>query len=139
MHKKLTKSLSIISSSLKSIELKKLPKNKYNTIAELSDLESMLKYKINDLKALKNYYSEEIEELKEVLAIHALKMRGETLTDTFSVDDKKDCFCNLNKDVDLIACDNPGCTIGWYHLDCVGLKEIPEDEWICDDCIIKKQ
>ncbi|CAG8789006.1 2218_t:CDS:1, partial [Racocetra persica] len=26
------------------------------------------------------------------------------------------------------------CPIEWYHLDCVGLKAVPEGRWFCDTC-----
>ncbi|RVD93300.1 PHD finger ING1 [Tubulinosema ratisbonensis] len=137
MHKKLTKALSLISTNLTSIDLEELPTNKYKQIEELTNLEALLKYKIKDLHGLKEYYIKEIEEMKQNLAIYALKVKGESFTDTLSVKNRRDCICNSVKQCDLIACDSGDCSIGWFHLDCVGLKEVPENEWICDICAMK--
>nr|CAH7742876.1 unnamed protein product [Callosobruchus chinensis] len=46
------------------------------------------------------------------------------------------CSCNDPDDGrPMICCDNELCSISWYHLDCVGLCEVPNDIWACRDCI----
>jgi len=35
---------------------------------------------------------------------------------------------------DFIGCDAPNCKFEWFHLRCVGLEEIPEGEWVCNNC-----
>ena len=34
----------------------------------------------------------------------------------------------------MIGCDNEGCAIQWFHIDCLDLPEIPSGEWLCPDC-----
>nr|CAH7715988.1 unnamed protein product [Callosobruchus chinensis] len=49
------------------------------------------------------------------------------------------CSCNDPDDGrPMICCDNELCSISWYHLDCVGLCEVPDDIWACRDCINKQ-
>ncbi|KCZ77909.1 hypothetical protein H311_01072 [Anncaliia algerae PRA109] len=138
LYKKSFKSLSLINSSLKSLELKDLSTKKYRQIEELIDLEATLKFCINNLKTLEDNFNEEIEEMKDTLAIFALKAQANTIIDSFALDEKKYCLCRSGKEENLIACDASECSIEWYHLDCIGLAEIPEDEWICDQCKLKK-
>mmetsp|Transcript_13310 Transcript_13310/g.26041 ORF Transcript_13310/g.26041 Transcript_13310/m.26041 type:complete len:230 (+) Transcript_13310:104-793(+) len=43
-------------------------------------------------------------------------------------------FCTCNGRVrseQWIGCENPDCPIAWYHLECVGLVEVPEGDWFC--------
>ncbi|KAF8964091.1 hypothetical protein BDZ97DRAFT_1660868 [Flammula alnicola] len=44
------------------------------------------------------------------------------------------CYCNRVSFGQMIACDNESCEREWFHLGCVGLTEIPEGEWYCEDC-----
>ncbi|KAF5324586.1 hypothetical protein D9611_004456 [Ephemerocybe angulata] len=45
------------------------------------------------------------------------------------------CYCNRVSFGEMIACDNPRCTLEWFHLGCVGLTEPPEGEWYCENCV----
>lgn len=47
------------------------------------------------------------------------------------------CFCGQNYQIDLIGCENDDCPVGWFHLSCVGLTEVPNGEWYCDSCTKK--
>lgn len=45
------------------------------------------------------------------------------------------CVCGVpNRSDQWIGCDAETCAVGWYHLVCVGLKEAPEESWICQRC-----
>ncbi|KAF9479741.1 hypothetical protein BDN70DRAFT_878508 [Pholiota conissans] len=44
------------------------------------------------------------------------------------------CYCNRVSFGEMIACDNESCDREWFHFGCVGLTEIPEGEWFCEDC-----
>ncbi|TEB36056.1 hypothetical protein FA13DRAFT_1727613 [Coprinellus micaceus] len=44
------------------------------------------------------------------------------------------CYCNRVSFGDMIACDNPSCTLEWFHLGCAGYIEPPEGEWYCENC-----
>lgn len=48
----------------------------------------------------------------------------------------KYCICNGPESGRMVACDNDQCELGWFHFDCVGLKESPDksEKWFCDDC-----
>ncbi|KDR81396.1 hypothetical protein GALMADRAFT_239266 [Galerina marginata CBS 339.88] len=46
------------------------------------------------------------------------------------------CYCNRVSFGEMIACDGDPCEREWFHLGCVGLTEIPEGEWYCEDCRI---
>lgn len=45
------------------------------------------------------------------------------------------CVCNQVSYGEMIACDNPGCKIEWFHYGCVGLREPPKGNWYCPDCV----
>lgn len=34
----------------------------------------------------------------------------------------------------MIQCDNDDCDIQWFHLDCIGLTDIPENLWLSQNC-----
>ncbi|KAF2017850.1 hypothetical protein BU24DRAFT_161284 [Aaosphaeria arxii CBS 175.79] len=50
------------------------------------------------------------------------------------------CFCNKETSGDMIACENQACSLGWFHLHCVGLVVTPDqgESWFCSD-ICKRQ
>ncbi|XP_021608635.1 PHD finger protein ING1 isoform X2 [Manihot esculenta] len=48
------------------------------------------------------------------------------------------CFCQQVSYGEMVACDNPHCTIEWFHFGCVGLKEQPKGKWYCSDCAAVK-
>lgn len=49
------------------------------------------------------------------------------------------CTCNKLAGGEMIACDNPGCPIEWYHADCIGLKAPPKKKWVCPICTKEKE
>ncbi|KAJ1562410.1 hypothetical protein HK096_010220, partial [Nowakowskiella sp. JEL0078] len=50
------------------------------------------------------------------------------------------CICRQVSHGEMIACDAEDCPNSdeWFHLECVGLKEVPKD-WYCKDCAQKKK
>jgi len=50
-------------------------------------------------------------------------------------DDRKYCICQSVSYGDMVACDNEGCKLEWFHWSCVGLKSEPVGTWICPVCI----
>ncbi|KAH9998985.1 hypothetical protein BJV77DRAFT_978333 [Russula vinacea] len=47
----------------------------------------------------------------------------------------KYCYCNRVSFGNMVACDYPQCKREWFHLDCVGLTELPQSRtWYCLDC-----
>ncbi|KAL1297237.1 hypothetical protein AAFC00_004799 [Neodothiora populina] len=46
------------------------------------------------------------------------------------------CYCGRGSWGEMIACDNPNCTMEWFHLTCTGLRSVPADnvKWFCDMC-----
>ena len=44
------------------------------------------------------------------------------------------CVCGMGEFGMMIACDNNECPNQWYHIRCVGMKEIPEGAWLCPKC-----
>ena len=44
------------------------------------------------------------------------------------------CYCHKPEDGTMIACDNPDCSIEWFHFECLGLTEVPKGKWYCPDC-----
>ena len=81
----------------------------------------------------KNFFCSYI--LPELLT-HKFKNGTEEMapTDLSSDEDKRYCFCGENKPGRMIGCDNPNCTIEWFHYSCVGIKRKPKGEWFCKNC-----
>ena len=49
------------------------------------------------------------------------------------------CYCRQPEDVDdMIACDNENCSIVWFHLGCLRIKNVPKGKWFCPDCRKRK-
>lgn len=46
------------------------------------------------------------------------------------------CLCNGVSFGTMIQCDNDNCKYEWFHLECVGLSEIPArtTKWYCPEC-----
>ncbi|KAG2498187.1 hypothetical protein HYH03_003941 [Edaphochlamys debaryana] len=44
------------------------------------------------------------------------------------------CICNKPSSGQMVGCDNPDCTIEWFHFECVGLKAEPVGTWYCPIC-----
>ena len=46
------------------------------------------------------------------------------------------CLCGGPESGNMIACDNPGCSIEWFHFECVGLVDAPSGKWLCTECAV---
>ena len=50
------------------------------------------------------------------------------------------CYCRQPEPTDgsasseMIGCDNPQCSIEWFHTKCLKLKSVPKCRWYCPDC-----
>ena len=44
------------------------------------------------------------------------------------------CFCGEPSFGDMVMCDNPHCTIQWFHFDCLRLRCAPKGKWYCPSC-----
>ncbi len=45
------------------------------------------------------------------------------------------CFCRTYKEGNMIECENPFCKFKWFHFECVGISQAPDDMWYCKDCV----
>lgn len=45
------------------------------------------------------------------------------------------CLCNQVSYGEMICCDNPTCSIEWFHYGCVGIAEAPKGKWFCPQCV----
>jgi hypothetical protein len=44
------------------------------------------------------------------------------------------CYCRGPYIGTMIACDNSECNLKWFHLNCVGIKHVPDGAWFCQKC-----
>lgn len=45
------------------------------------------------------------------------------------------CICQQPEDEKkYVGCDNPKCSVQWFHLQCLKLKREPKGFWLCPDC-----
>ncbi|CAC5375662.1 unnamed protein product [Mytilus coruscus] len=61
--------------------------------------------------------------------------------DVFEISESEsEVYCHCKSDVvaDLVECDGPNCKIKFYHIRCVGLNVLMDDEpsdWVCYECL----
>lgn len=55
-------------------------------------------------------------------------------TTLYHRDETKYCVCRQISYGEMVACDNVGCEIEWFHYDCVGITQPPKGKWFCPDC-----
>eukprot|EP01036_Dinobryon_divergens_P030587 gene30587-39855_t len=48
------------------------------------------------------------------------------------------CICGQGFVGKMIACEKAGCTIEWFHFQCVGLSQEPTGVWHCPSCMGEK-
>lgn len=41
------------------------------------------------------------------------------------------CYCNYLHYGDMVKCENDKCKREWFHFNCAGLREIPNEKWYC--------
>lgn len=44
------------------------------------------------------------------------------------------CRCPYDEVSEMIGCDAEGCTIEWFHFECVGIMVPPKGKWYCPEC-----
>lgn len=44
------------------------------------------------------------------------------------------CVCGQEDSGLMIMCNNDNCPHKWFHIECVGLSEAPEGDWLCPYC-----
>lgn len=44
------------------------------------------------------------------------------------------CKCSQPAFRMMIACDSPGCSVGWFHCECVNASASLRSAWICAEC-----
>ncbi|XP_053625466.1 uncharacterized protein MESR4 [Plodia interpunctella] len=44
------------------------------------------------------------------------------------------CRCPYDEVSEMIACDAEGCSIEWFHFECVGIMVPPKGKWYCPEC-----
>jgi len=50
-------------------------------------------------------------------------------------DDKVYCYCSQPSYGEMVGCENPDCKREWFHISCLGLKTVPQEEhWFCPEC-----
>ena len=44
------------------------------------------------------------------------------------------CICGDVEHGQMIACDGDNCPVEWFHMNCIGLNEVPDGSWFCSFC-----
>jgi len=76
---------------------------------------------------------------KSALGSSRKKDRKRHMSSSMATDDEWDeeeayCVCGQASYGQMIACDNEDCEIEWFHLECVGLTQVPSEKWFCPLC-----
>lgn len=78
--------------------------------------------------------------LKKSLDFHKYVIKPELLSRLFTTKSGMEkvemwCICKTPDDGrPMLKCDNDDCEIGWFHFDCIGIMEEPQNSWFCDVC-----
>ncbi len=82
--------------------------------------------------------------LKHVVNWHSVKVclgftgvagdASEGNAEAEGTDDRMYCYCKLQTDEIMIACDSGRCDIEWFHYSCVYIDHPPEGKWFCNEC-----
>lgn len=78
--------------------------------------------------------------LKKSLDFHKYVIKPELLSRFFTTKcgvEKVETWCICKTPDDgrpMLQCDNDDCEIGWFHFDCIGIMEEPQNAWFCDIC-----
>lgn len=64
----------------------------------------------------------------------AVNMEGMGLEMPVDPNEPTYCTCHQVSYGEMIGCDNPDCTIEWFHFGCVGLTSKPKGKWYCMKC-----
>ncbi|KIK63792.1 hypothetical protein GYMLUDRAFT_40869 [Collybiopsis luxurians FD-317 M1] len=66
---------------------------------------------------------------------------GQTQTHSLKItlpamDNRLYCYCRKPSAGEMVACDNEECVNQWFHLSCIGLATLPQEDetWYCEDC-----
>ena len=65
--------------------------------------------------------------IKEDTSQHTEQTRSVTSHDEY-------CYCHGPEKGRMIGCDNPDCSVQWFHMKCLKLKVVPKGNWYCPDC-----
>jgi hypothetical protein len=107
-------------------------RKKKRTISSNDDLSGNKKRRKLDkpLNQVQNRTSTKKKEQQEVNKVEPVGL------DHFPIDpyEPRYCTCNQVSFGRMIACDNPQCSIEWFHFACVKLEEEPKGKWFCDKC-----
>lgn len=70
-----------------------------------------------------------------------LKLEEEKLVQSSSTTEVLYCYCRqpYNEEFSMVACDNLGCSIEWYHFNCAGINKAPKGKWFCRECREKQK
>ena len=68
--------------------------------------------------------------------IQSARVLAESFSPDSSLSPEEDlyCFCQGKDEGNMVECDGRNCTFLWFHFECVGITEVLEDKWYCDDC-----
>jgi len=46
------------------------------------------------------------------------------------------CYCQVDKQDEMVGCDNEECLIQWFHLSCLNLtvEQLLLGDWFCPEC-----
>ncbi|KAL3479260.1 hypothetical protein BJX99DRAFT_87026 [Aspergillus californicus] len=68
-----------------------------------------------------------------------LRIDEDGVLEEIDVNEPRYCLCGDVSFGTMICCENPDCDREWFHLDCVGLSEVPSRtaKWYCPECRVK--
>uniref|UniRef100_A0A8R1DXD3 PHD domain-containing protein n=1 Tax=Caenorhabditis japonica TaxID=281687 RepID=A0A8R1DXD3_CAEJA len=46
---------------------------------------------------------------------------------------KSYCWCQLEKNDQMVCCENESCQYEWFHFSCIGMSVAPSGDWFCCD------
>ncbi|RMJ22088.1 PHD finger domain protein, partial [Aspergillus sp. HF37] len=70
---------------------------------------------------------------------HGFRIDEDGVREEIDANEPRYCVCGDVSFGTMICCENPDCDREWFHLNCVGLSEVPSRtaKWYCPDCRVK--
>ncbi|KAJ5728463.1 hypothetical protein N7493_004793 [Penicillium malachiteum] len=76
---------------------------------------------------------------KRLSILDDVRVDEDGVVEKIDANEPRYCLCGDVSFGTMICCENQDCDREWFHLDCVGLSEVPSRtaKWYCPDCRVK--
>lgn len=98
--------------------------------------------RLRRIQTLSNFFKPNYKTYDFSVRMHIIKTNCNCLFYFYSIDPagapipRSWCICRRISFGTMIFCDNPSCLIKWFHLECISMHKVPENDWYCANCAL---